>query len=182
MAINSNTNTIYLADSETRTLLTIDGSSKAINNTIQLPGQQGSYAQVHDIDVNPLNDTVYLSYEYYLPSGQYERKILVIDGSLDKIVDEMDNEVSSLEINPDDNRFYMIDTDGKFYRIRGTSVDSLDLGLTASNLYMTVDNIADTVYVGDRYGEDVLIINDGPRLENVKSISFTLYRPEFFTE
>jgi hypothetical protein len=136
------------------------------------------------MDVNPVNNTVYLSYEYDLLSPPTERTILIIDGSSHKILGEMDNEGLGFRIDSYDNRFYMIGTDGKFYRISGTSMDylDLDLDLTPYNLYMSVNNITDTVYVGDRYGEYVSIINDGPRLENLKNISFNLNTPEFFRE
>ena len=153
IAVNPNTNLIYVSNYNNDSISVIDGKTNKVVNTI------GVETPSH-IAVNPNTNMIYVD-EYNHVSNS--SSIDVVDGKTNKVVNTIGIETpSSIAVNPNTNMIYVSDIlndsisviDGKINKVADYIVFK-----NQSFEYLTVNPNTNMIYVSDNYNNSVSVID-----------------------
>jgi YVTN family beta-propeller protein len=166
LAVNPNTNTVYVASSTSNITSVIDGTTNRVEATIPIEGQPD------DLAINENTNTVYVGssdhdeYGYSIGNGT----ISVIDGTTNELeaTIPIEGQLDDLAINENTNTVYVasVNTD-TVYAIKGTATNSAITGTIDldSPSEIAVNPKTNTVYVGSLDSETFYIIDGATNVE-----------------
>jgi YVTN family beta-propeller protein len=163
IAVNPNTNLIYVSDYNNDSVSVIDGKTNKVVNTIGI--ETPSY-----IGVNPNTNMIYVDeHNRDLNSSSID----VIDGKTNKVVDTIGIETpSNMAVNPNTNMLYVLNQDNKTLSvIDGKTNEVVDyiVLVNQSIAYLAVNPNTNMIYVSDYYDNSISVI-DGKTNEVVHTI------------
>jgi YVTN family beta-propeller protein len=159
IAVNPNTNKIYVANSASNTILVIDGSDDSLLTTIPVSLEPRS------VGVNPITNKIYVGH-----SASSNRVVTVIDGNTDTVIKTISTgdaqELNSIAVNPNTNTIYVTSRDpgGRVVKIDGATDSFVGFISVAENpSSIGVNPNTNKIYVGHGsfFGRDRITIIDG---------------------
>ncbi len=161
VAVNPNTNTIYVANQGDNTISVIDGATNTVVDTIP------AGANSNGVAVNPNTNTIYVA-------NQGDNTISVIDGATNTVVDTIPVGVSPFQVsvNPSTNTVYVPNLFSNTVSVidgaTNTVVDTISVGIGPGAV--VVNTNTNMMYVPNIFSDEVSVI-DGATNTVVATIS-----------
>ena len=159
VAVNPNTNLIYVSNFISNSLSVIDGATNTVVSTI--PVNSGP----HGVAVNPLTNRIYV--------GIYYGSVSVIDGDTNTVIDSIPAGTSAgISVNPLTNRIYVTDHAGtRIAVIDGNTNTVIDWVEDVGNLPcgIAINQVTNRIYVANYGSNDVAVI-DGNTNELITNV------------
>jgi YVTN family beta-propeller protein len=171
IAVNSNTNLIYAANSDANAVIIIDGNT---NSIIGSPISVGKHP--HELDINPTTNRLYII-------NEDDNTISVIDGSTATVTDtiRLDKKATSIAVNPATNRIYV----SNYYDNIVTVIDGLndkiiDTISVLSPFSLALNSVTNKVFVGndsDKFSYPALATIDGASDTTISAVKVDYRHP-----